>query len=59
MLIAAKAMEEAMDILKPLIAETGAKPIGTFVMGTVKGRYSHDRQEPLQRYAGRRGLQGG
>jgi 5-methyltetrahydrofolate--homocysteine methyltransferase len=37
MLIAARAMAGAMAILKPLIAETGAKPIGTFVMGTVKG----------------------
>jgi methylmalonyl-CoA mutase cobalamin-binding domain/chain len=37
MLIAARAMAGAMDILKPLIAQTGAKPIGTFVMGTVKG----------------------
>lgn len=37
MLIAARAMAAAMDILKPLIAQTGAKPIGTFVMGTVKG----------------------
>ncbi len=37
MLIAARAMAGAMDILKPLIAETGMKPIGTFVMGTVKG----------------------
>ena len=37
MLIAARAMAGAMDILKPLIAETGAKPVGTFVMGTVKG----------------------
>jgi len=37
MLISARAMQGAMDILKPLIAETGAKPIGTFVMGTVKG----------------------
>ncbi len=37
MLIAARAMAGAMDILKPLIAATGAKPIGTFVMGTVKG----------------------
>ncbi len=37
MLIAARAMAGAMDILKPLIAETGTKPIGTFVMGTVKG----------------------
>ncbi len=37
MLISARAMAGAMDILKPLIAETGLKPIGTFVMGTVKG----------------------
>jgi 5-methyltetrahydrofolate--homocysteine methyltransferase len=37
MLISARAMQGAMNILKPLIAETGAKPIGTFVMGTVKG----------------------
>lgn len=37
MLVAAKAMQGAMGILKPLIAKTGAKPVGTFVMGTVKG----------------------
>lgn len=37
MLVSAKAMQAAMEILKPLIAESGAKPIGTFVMGTVKG----------------------
>jgi 5-methyltetrahydrofolate--homocysteine methyltransferase len=37
MMIAAKAMKAAMVILQPLIAQTGAKPIGTFVMGTVKG----------------------
>lgn len=37
MLIAAKAMQGAMDILKPLLVESGAKPLGTFVMGTVKG----------------------
>lgn len=37
MLISARAMQGAMDILKPLIAQTGAKPVGTFVMGTVKG----------------------
>ena len=37
MLVAAKAMQGAMDILQPLLAETGAKPVGTFVMGTVKG----------------------
>lgn len=37
MLVAANAMAGAMEILKPLIAESGAKPIGSFVMGTVKG----------------------
>ncbi len=37
MLIAARAMSGSMDILKPLIAAAGAKPVGTFVMGTVKG----------------------
>ena len=37
MLIAARAMQGALNILRPLLAETGAKPIGTFVMGTVKG----------------------
>ena len=37
MLIAARAMQGALDILRPLLAETGVQPIGTFVMGTVKG----------------------
>jgi methylmalonyl-CoA mutase cobalamin-binding domain/chain len=37
MLIAARAMQGALNILRPLLAETGAKPVGTFVMGTVKG----------------------
>jgi 5-methyltetrahydrofolate--homocysteine methyltransferase len=37
MLISARAMAGAMEILRPLIAETGLKPVGTFVMGTVKG----------------------
>src|SRR5204862_6074789 len=37
MLIAARAMQGALDILRPLLAETGAREIGTFVMGTVKG----------------------
>jgi corrinoid protein of di/trimethylamine methyltransferase len=37
MLVAARAMQGAMNILKPLIAESGAKPVGIFVMGTVKG----------------------
>jgi methylmalonyl-CoA mutase cobalamin-binding domain/chain len=37
MLIAAKAMQGALDILRPLLVETGVQQIGTFVMGTVKG----------------------
>ena len=37
MLIAARAMQGAMGILRPLIAEAGGEPIGTFLMGTVKG----------------------
>jgi len=30
-------MKGGMAILRPLLAETGAKPIGTMVIGTVKG----------------------
>ena len=37
MLVAAKAMAGAMEVLRPLLAQTDAKPVGTFVMGTVKG----------------------
>jgi len=37
MMISAKAMKAAMVFLQPLIAQTGTKPIGKFVMGTVKG----------------------
>ncbi len=37
MLVAAKAMSGAMGVLRPLLANTDAKPVGTFVMGTVKG----------------------
>ena len=37
MLIAARAMQGALDILRPLLAETGANRVGTFLMGTVKG----------------------
>ena len=37
MLIAARAMQGALDILRPLLAETGTAEIGTFLMGTVKG----------------------
>jgi methylmalonyl-CoA mutase cobalamin-binding domain/chain len=37
MLIAGKAMAGALEILRPLLAETGAETIGTLVIGTVKG----------------------
>ena len=37
MLIAARAMQSALDILRPLLAEAGVEQIGTYVMGTVKG----------------------
>jgi 5-methyltetrahydrofolate--homocysteine methyltransferase len=36
-LIAARAMHAAMDLLKPLIAESGIQPTGRAVIGTVKG----------------------
>ena len=36
-LLAANAMKVGMAILRPLLAETGAEPIGTVVIGTVKG----------------------
>ena len=36
-LIAARAMHGAMDILKPLLASSGIKPIGIVSIGTVKG----------------------
>ncbi len=36
-LLAANAMKAGMSILRPLLAETGAEPIGKVVIGTVKG----------------------
>ena len=36
-LIAARAMKMGMDVLKPLLASAGVEPIGTVVVGTVKG----------------------
>lgn len=36
-LIAARAMNAGMQILEPILAETGVKPIGTAVIGTIKG----------------------
>ena len=36
-LMSAKAMKAGMEILRPLLAETGAPQVGTMVIGTVKG----------------------
>ncbi len=37
MIISAKAMQEALKLLRPLLAQTGAKPIGQVVILTVRG----------------------
>lgn len=36
-LIAARAMNSGMEILEPILAETGVKPLGKAVIGTVQG----------------------
>jgi 5-methyltetrahydrofolate--homocysteine methyltransferase len=37
MLIAARAMKSALEILRPRLVDTGVEPIGTIVLGTVRG----------------------
>jgi 5-methyltetrahydrofolate--homocysteine methyltransferase len=37
MLIAARAMQACMDVLKPLLSVTDTRPLATVVIGTVKG----------------------
>jgi methylmalonyl-CoA mutase cobalamin-binding domain/chain len=37
MLIAGRAMAGSLEVLRPLLADTGVETVGTFVMGTVKG----------------------
>ncbi len=37
LLLSARAMKSALDLLRPLLAETGVKPTGKVVIGTVKG----------------------
>jgi 5-methyltetrahydrofolate--homocysteine methyltransferase len=37
MLIAGRAMAGSMEVLRPLLADTGVETIGKFVMGTVQG----------------------
>ena len=45
-LLSANSMKGGMAILKQLLAETGAKPVGTMVIGTVKGDI-HDHGKNL------------
>jgi len=37
MLIAARAMQRSLDVLRPSLVNTGVEPIGTVVLGTVRG----------------------
>ncbi len=37
LLVSARAMQASMDLLRPALADTGAQPIGTIVLGTVHG----------------------
>ncbi|MFP5331528.1 MAG: B12-binding domain-containing protein [Acidimicrobiia bacterium] len=37
MLVAARAMQAAMDVIRPLIVDGSVEKVGTFVMGTVAG----------------------
>jgi corrinoid protein of di/trimethylamine methyltransferase len=37
LLMAARAMKAALELLRPLLQESGAKPLGKVVIGTVKG----------------------
>ena len=37
MLIAARAMQSALGILRPVLVDTGVEPTGTIVLGTVRG----------------------
>jgi len=48
MLLAARAMYAAIDILKPKLAESGARPAGHILLGTVKGDH-HDIGKNLLR----------
>lgn len=37
LLIAARAMKASLELIRPLLTEKGAKPVGSVVIGTVKG----------------------
>ena len=48
MLVGAKAMKGGLNLLRPLLAQSGAKPIGTYLLLTVKGDI-HDIGKDLVR----------
>ena len=48
MLVGAKAMKGGLNLLRPILAKSGAKPIGTYVILTVKGDI-HDIGKDLVR----------
>ena len=48
MLTGAKAMKAGLNLLRPILAQTGAKPIGTYLLLTVKGDI-HDIGKDLVR----------
>ncbi len=48
MLIGAKAMKAGLNVLQPVLANTGVKPVGTYVLLTVKGDI-HDIGKDLVR----------
>ena len=48
MLLGAKAMKAGLEILRPLLAAKGTKPVGTYLILTVKGDI-HDIGKDLVR----------
>ena len=48
MLVGAKAMKGGLNLLRPILAQSGAKPIGTYLILTVKGDI-HDIGKDLVR----------
>jgi 5-methyltetrahydrofolate--homocysteine methyltransferase len=56
LLLAARAMKGALELIRPLLIASGAQPVGRVAVGTVKGDLARHRQEPRRRHARRRGL---
>src|SRR4026207_1174524 len=56
-LLAANAMKAGMEILRPLLAETGAEPVGKVVIGTVKGDIHDIGKNPVGMMLGGAGVE--